>query len=85
MLWPKIPLWRLFGTIIDRRPVASVQSGRSILHSAITSELPSVHAVPNTLQFYVGVAHYAISCGWCVSRCQLLSLTPVTSIVCLHS
>ncbi|PRD29448.1 UNVERIFIED_CONTAM: hypothetical protein NCL1_29390 [Trichonephila clavipes] len=36
MSWPKIPRWRLFMTIIDHHPVASVQSGRIILHSATT-------------------------------------------------
>ncbi|GFR05012.1 uncharacterized protein TNCT_170821 [Trichonephila clavata] len=81
---PKIHRWRLFVTRIDRRSVASVQSGRSILHSATTFELPSVYEISTTLRFCVGVAHYAISCGWCDSRCHLPSLTPVTSIVRLH-
>ncbi|GFY75072.1 hypothetical protein TNIN_258861 [Trichonephila inaurata madagascariensis] len=70
---------------MDRRLLARVQSDRSILHRAITFELSSVHAVPTMLGFCVGVAHYAISCGRCVSRCHLPSLTPVASIVCFHS
>ncbi|GFY50600.1 hypothetical protein TNIN_334461 [Trichonephila inaurata madagascariensis] len=84
MLWSKIHRRRLFVTRIDRLPVIIVQSGRSILHRATTFELTSVHAVPTPLRFCVGVAHYAISCGWCVFRCYLPSLTPVASIVCLH-
>ncbi|GFY53478.1 hypothetical protein TNIN_452171 [Trichonephila inaurata madagascariensis] len=82
---PKVHRWRLFETRIDRRPVTSVQSDRSILHSATTFELPSVHVVPTTLLFCAGVAHYALSCGRCVFRCHLLSLTPVASIVHLYS
>ncbi|GFW18848.1 hypothetical protein TNCV_5133011 [Trichonephila clavipes] len=46
-----------------------------------TFELPSVHVVPNSLRFCVAVAHYAMSCGRCVSRCNLPSLTPVASFV----
>ncbi|GFY40972.1 hypothetical protein TNIN_365401 [Trichonephila inaurata madagascariensis] len=83
MPWPKIHQWRLFVTRIYRRPVASVQSGRSILHSATTFEFASVHAVPTALRFCVGVAHYAISCGRDPSSIPL-ALTKVASIVCLH-
>ncbi|GFW20436.1 hypothetical protein TNCV_4547031 [Trichonephila clavipes] len=71
-------------TRIDCRPVASVQSGRSILNSATTFELPSVHVVPTTRRFCVGIAHYAIPFERCVSRCHLPPPTPVASIVCLH-
>ena len=85
MPWPKIYRWRLFVTRIDRRPYASVQGNRSIFHSALTFELPSVHELPNAMRFWVGAAHYAISCGRCISRCHLPSLTPVVSIVCLHT
>ncbi|GFS48109.1 hypothetical protein TNCV_3600131 [Trichonephila clavipes] len=60
---PKIYRWRLLVTRIDRRPVVSVKSGRSILPSATTFELRSGHAVPNVLRFCIGVAHYEISCG----------------------
>ncbi|GFY60846.1 hypothetical protein TNIN_74861 [Trichonephila inaurata madagascariensis] len=81
---PKIHRWRLFVTRTDHHPVASVQSGRSILHSSTNLELPTVHAVSPALRFCEGVAHYAISCGRCVSRCHLPSLTRVLSIVCLH-
>ncbi|GFY74911.1 hypothetical protein TNIN_379511 [Trichonephila inaurata madagascariensis] len=76
---PKFSRWRSFVPIIDHRHVASVQSGRSIFHSATTCELPSVQR----LRFCIGVAHYAISCGRCVSRYHLPSL-PVASIVCLQ-
>ncbi|GFY41568.1 hypothetical protein TNIN_378961 [Trichonephila inaurata madagascariensis] len=84
MPWPKTHLWGLFIIRIDRRPVVSVQSGRSILHSTNTFELPSLHAVPTALRFCVGVTHYAISCGWCISRCHLPSITPVAFIICVH-
>ncbi|GFV36903.1 hypothetical protein TNCV_4767011 [Trichonephila clavipes] len=84
MPWSKIHRWRLFVTRTDRCSVVSEQRGQSMFHSAIPFELPTVHAVPTDLRFCLGAAHYAISSGWCVSRCHLPSLTPVASIVCLH-
>ncbi|GFS95517.1 hypothetical protein TNCV_814671 [Trichonephila clavipes] len=65
----QIHRWRLSVTIIDHlRPVASVESGQSILHSATTFELPSVYVIPIALRFCVSVAHYAIPCGRCASK-----------------
>ncbi|GFY74697.1 hypothetical protein TNIN_184561 [Trichonephila inaurata madagascariensis] len=82
MPWPKIHRWRLFVTRIDHRPVASLQSGQSILHSATSFELPLVHAVLGALR--LRVAHSAISCRRYVSRCHLSFLTPVAYIVCFR-
>ncbi|GFS39724.1 hypothetical protein TNIN_465521 [Trichonephila inaurata madagascariensis] len=81
---PKIHSWQSLVSRIDHRPVASVKSGRSVLHSATTFELQSVHAAPTTLQFFLSVALYAISCGGYVYRYHLSSVTPVASIICLH-
>ena len=83
MFWPKIPRWRLFMRI-DRHAVARVQGDRSILHSTPTFELPSVHMVPTKMRFCIAAALCTISCGGCISRCHLSSLTPVASIVYLH-
>ncbi|GFV41006.1 hypothetical protein TNCV_2665971 [Trichonephila clavipes] len=84
MPWSKIHRWRLLVTRTDRRSVVSVQRSRSVSHSGITFELPSVRAVPKALRFCVSVAHFTISWGRRVSRCHLPSLTPAASIVCLH-
>ena len=85
MPWSKIHRQRLFMTRIVCHPAASMQDGWSILHNTPTFELSSGHGVPTTLRFCIGAAHYTKSCGRCVSRCHLPSLTPVTSIVYLHS
>ncbi|GFW95969.1 hypothetical protein TNCV_4173961 [Trichonephila clavipes] len=86
--WPMVKIMKSVTNIprvafatIDSRPVASGQGDRSILHSATTFDLLSVHAVPTMLRFCVGVAHYAISCGRYVFRYHLPSLTLLASIV----
>ncbi|GFV91795.1 hypothetical protein TNCV_2974671 [Trichonephila clavipes] len=83
MPWPKIHRWRLFVTRIDRRHVASVQSGRIILHHAPPLNFHQCMWYP--LRFCVGVAHYAISCGRCVSREMSLALSNSSSVHLLSS